>query len=251
MTDTGEPETVIQKGGDLSGKGGEQGTDDKDARVTKLEETIRNLQSERDKARSDASKQTEMLAELKDIAKSQANREPGESAKQQNDRINDMVNEIAEAMREDEAKGARKLLEMMSLYSSDSESRAAKAFQAELMAIRESNKAEMDAMRAKLEDFDPEWQAVKEKAKEVAERLGLDLSDSRQREIAIKQARTEVGTQHATGRHALPGGYESTRVLGRDDGGDISPEVEALLAGTAVGKLSAEEKKALARKRQR
>lgn len=204
------------------------------------DETINRLRSERDRAA--AHLQEQMAAALTKLADASSRRDtkPDDTAQ----RVEALVTDIAEAFRADEAKGARKTLEVLNAYLADVESKGSREVEKTRKELRDEMETKLAEVRTLLADRDPEYVPVKDKVAELAQELGLDARAHR--EVLVKLARREAKTAHP-GRHELPGGVVGAGSRAADEDG---PSVEELaMLEQFVGKLSDKEKAALKRRK--
>ena len=237
-----------QSAGD-SGKQSYLGTyksrDEAEKGLREKEALIARLQSERDRAQNEGTKLHDLLEQL---VKSQTQKGEPKSKQDDEAHVQSLVDEIAGAFREDEGKGARKTLQILSAYVGDVEAKTRDEIGKTRKELEELTARQIGELRTLLEERDPEYVSQREKIKELSEELGLD--PKQHRSLLMKLAQRESKTARPP-RHDLPGslGNGSGRGGDGDDSGEMTAEQEAIIASFIGGKLTAEEKKALRRRR--
>uniref|UniRef100_A0A6M3IH66 Scaffolding protein n=1 Tax=viral metagenome TaxID=1070528 RepID=A0A6M3IH66_9ZZZZ len=188
----------------------EKGFAEKDA-------TISKLQSERDKAKAEGTKLSEILEKLADAATRKAS-----EAKPQEDQsaqIEKFVADAAEALEDNPKKGIRMILEAVSSWQTQSEQQQSKARETAIKEIAEQLGTSVAEIKRTLKERDPDVVSYGSAAKKLAEAAGLDFEANRDMLIAI--AKSNAKTEHPA-RHDLPGGAEPTRIVGASEAEPLS-----------------------------
>jgi len=211
--------------------------------IAEKDKTISRLTNESKAATAKATQlETQVLAKLAAAAAQKAPAASDDDAEARQARSEQIVSDIADALKDDEEKGTRKLLQYMSAVTADAETAAGRKVREAVEASEKQVASQLEAIQETLRERDPDYVSNKERVEELAEAAGLDATEHRQALLAIVKAQNK--TDHPD-RHDLPGGAESARVIADDGGPALSPEVEALLANTIVGKITDAEKAAL------
>ncbi|MFZ4396799.1 MAG: hypothetical protein ACOYOU_14385 [Kiritimatiellia bacterium] len=253
--DTGNHDEDGADGGGADPAGKDDTAEAKLARqVREKDAFIAKLQSERDKARNEAERTKSADEKLAAAMERLAEATGGARAKDGSDadasaRVNALIEDVAAAMREDEVKGTRKLVELMSGYAADVERKSsgelAKAKQ-ELLDAFGAKEAELREMIA---ERDPEYVSAKDRVAQLAEELGID--PKRERSLLLKLVKREMKTSHP-GREELPGGVgERGRSVGAERGNAValSEQDYADIEAMSGVKLTDSEKRTLAGKK--
>jgi hypothetical protein len=240
--EAGVGETAVEDGGGTAA----ETLDAKTARrLAEKDAYIAKLQSERDRALNEGTRNSQLLEQL--IKGQQA---PAKDGGSQNDsaaadaRVEALVEEMAAAFREDESKGSRKSLELMNSYAMDVERRAKESLDLTKKELAELVATEVAKLRETLEDRDPEYVQLADTVKGLTEELGLD--PKKDRALLLKLARREAKPSRPD-RHELPGGGGAGRGgRGGDEVAIGAAEESYLTDGLGGGKLTKAEKEFLA-----
>jgi len=172
-------------------------------RFVEKDKYLNKLQAERDRLLQESTRNSQLLEQL--VAgqtagagdKSEADDRAAQEAK-----VESLVEEVAAAFREDESKGARKSLELMSSYAADVERRAKENLDLTKKEMAELVAAEVAKLRETLEERDPEFVQLADTVNDLARELGMD--PRKDKAVLLKLARREVKSQRPE-RHELPG----------------------------------------------
>jgi len=223
----------------------DEGLDAKVARRLKEKDAyIAKLMSERDRALNEGTRNSQLLEQLvKGQSKGNGDGETDEQAAAA--RVETLVEEVAAAFREDEAKGARKSLELMSSYAADVERKAKESLDLTKKELSELVASEVAKLRETLEERDPEFVQLADTVNDLAKELGLD--PKKDKSMLLKLARREAKSQRPE-RHELPGGGGGRSGRGGEEAALSSGEESYLTEGLG-GKLTKAEKQFLSSRR--
>jgi len=186
------------------------------------EKFISQLQSERDKAKSDGAKLHDILEKLTEkVTRKDESPEPDSD-----EVIQKVVDDLAEKLENDPKAAARQFLEIQNSYLSQSEQNQAKARDEAVKAIADQLGMKVSTLEKKLAEADPETKAYRETARKLAEAAGEDFDANPS--MFLKIAKATSGTQYPE-RPDLPGGSETTRMAGGSDGVVLDDETKAAI----------------------
>lgn len=176
------------------------------AGIAEKDATISKLQSERDKAKSEGAKLNDILEKLTEAATARG--KPDEPDPQE--QIDEVVKQMAKAMEDGDYEAAARLqLQVNSGWIGQSEEQLKKSIkeQADSLGLT------VNQLKAQMAERDPDVVAHSDAAKKLAESAGIDFDANRDTLIAIAKASAKTDQP---ARHDLPGGSETTRVVGRE-----------------------------------
>ena len=135
--------------------------------------------------------------------------------------VDAVVAKIAKAMEDGDYDTAARLnLQVQSGWLGQSEAQQEKARKEAVAELADSLGTTVKSLEKRLAERDPDVLAYGEKAAEIAETAGVELSDEN-RGMFLKIAKATAGTEHPP-RHDLPGGGQPTRVAGGDDDDSVN-----------------------------
>ena len=185
------------------------------------ESLIRRLQSEKDKAKAEGSKLTDILEKLTEATT--AKQEPKEDPQAQ---IEAFVEKAASALEDDPKQGIRMILEAVSGWQGQSEKQQSEARETAVKEIAAQLGQSVAEVKRTLAERDPDVMAYGAAAKKLAEDAGIEFEANRETLIRIAKATAKTDQPP---RHELPGGSETTRVVGREPAEPLTAEMKKLV----------------------
>jgi len=199
--------------------------------------TIQRFQSERDKAKAEGAKLTDILEKLTEATTAKA-AEPKEDPSAQ---IEAFVEKAASALEDDPKAGVRMILEAVSGWQGASEKQQAEARDTAIKEIASQLGQSVAEVKRTLVERDPEVLTYGEAAKKLAETAGVDYEANRATLLALAKANAKTD---GPARHDLPGGSTATRVVGKEPAEILTDEQKELIGWNKLtAKQQAELKK--------
>ena len=210
---------------------------------------VEQVTAERDQARAKTEQlQGEVLVKLaasQEAAAAPKGPTPEQEAAEQERQAQALVEELADAYKEDEVKGSRKALQIMSRYSADAKAAAAQQIEDATKAMENKLAASIGEVQKTLAERDPDILQHGDTAEKMAVAAGVDYTNPDVKAAFIGLAKaTAKETEHPE-RAMLPGGAPATRTVTGNDAPFLSEYEKAALASTGMRPVTAEEEKAL------
>jgi hypothetical protein len=195
---------------------------------------IEQLTAERDQAsRKSSQLETEVLAELAKAQSRPSGPTQEQLAAQREAEVNHLVEDLASAFRDDDVKGSRKALQIMSSYAADVQDQAQRQLDKTKTELSEQFSKELDGVKNVLAERDPDVVQHGESARRLAESARLDFADPEIRKTLIGVVKAQQSTQHPS-RPDLPGGAPSTRTIAAGSDSVLSETDRAAMASVGI-----------------
>jgi hypothetical protein len=154
-------------------------------------------------------------------------------AAQRESDVNHLVEDLASAFRDDDVKGSRKALQIMSSYAADVQDEARMQLERTKAELSDQFGKELASVRNTLAERDPDVLKHGDDARKLAESARLDFADPEIRRTLIGVVKAQQSTQHPD-RADLPGGAPSTRTIAAGSESVISDASRAAMASIGI-----------------